>query len=137
MFSTFPSGWPGIGLLLLRTAAGLTSVIQGWLYLTDRSSATSEVWLVGMFVIVSGASLSIGFLTPVAGALVAVAAVVIGLSWLPPPTPNLFNAPLPTILVVIVATAVVFLGPGSLSLDRRLFGRREIIIPHVPRPPQV
>jgi hypothetical protein len=75
-------------------------------------------------------------LTPFAGALVALATVAMAVSLLPPPTPNLFDAPLPTILIVIVAFAVAFLGPGSFSLDCRLFGRREIIIPHPPRPKQ-
>jgi hypothetical protein len=37
-------------------------------------------------------------------------------------------------LVLAVAAAVVPLGPGALSLDARLFGRREIIIPRSPRP---
>jgi hypothetical protein len=32
--------------------------------------------------------------------------------------------------------AVVFLGPGAFSLDARLFGRREIIIPPVSRSPR-
>jgi uncharacterized membrane protein YphA (DoxX/SURF4 family) len=37
--------------------------------------------------------------------------------------------------VVAVAVALVLLGPGALSLDARLFGRREIIFPHERRPP--
>ena len=136
LFSTFPDGWPGVALLLLRATVGITAVIQGGMYLADRGSTTFEIWLVGLLVVVSGISLSIGFLTPVAGAMVALATIAIGFSWLPAPTPNLFNAPLPTILVVIVAAAIAFLGPGSLSFDCRLFGRREIIIPHPQRPPK-
>jgi hypothetical protein len=28
----------------------------------------------------------------------------------------------------------MLLGPGALSVDARLFGRREIVIPHQPQP---
>jgi uncharacterized membrane protein YphA (DoxX/SURF4 family) len=115
---------------------GITAIIQGGVYLADRNNPTAEIWLIGTLVVASGISLSIGFLTPFAGGLIAFATLGIALSWLPSPTPNFFNAPLPTILVIVVAAAVVFLGPGFLSLDCRLFGRREIIIPHSPRQPE-
>jgi hypothetical protein len=55
---------------------------------------------------------------------------------LPPPTPNLFDARLSAILAAIMAAAIVFLGPGAFSLDARMFGRREIIIPQAPRRPE-
>jgi len=32
-------------------------------------------------------------------------------------------------LFAVIALAVICLGPGAYSLDARLFGRREIIIP--------
>ena len=35
----------------------------------------------------------------------------------------------PLIFAGIMAAAIVFLGPGAFSVDARLFGRREIIIP--------
>jgi uncharacterized membrane protein YphA (DoxX/SURF4 family) len=87
----------------------------------------------GLTLLASGILLLVGFLTPVASALVALGTIGIALSWAPAPNPNLFNTPLSAILVVIVAAAVTFLGPGTASVDRRLFGRREIIIPHTPR----
>jgi hypothetical protein len=59
--------------------------------------------------------------------------IAISLSWAPQPEVNLFDAALPAILMTIVAAAVAFLGPGAFSVDARLFGRREIIIPHTPR----
>jgi hypothetical protein len=31
---------------------------------------------------------------------------------------------------VVLAAAVLCLGPGAFSVDARLFGRREVIIPH-------
>jgi putative oxidoreductase len=133
LFSSFPDQWAGIGLLLLRMAIGLIAVIQGGLYLLNRAGETFEAVAVGVAIAASGISLLIGFLTPLAGALIAVATMGIALSWLPPPTPNLFDAPVPLVLVVTVCAAVAFLGPGAFSVDSRLFGRRRIIIPDVRR----
>jgi uncharacterized membrane protein YphA (DoxX/SURF4 family) len=109
-------------------------VIQGGMYLADHGFPTFEMWVVGLAMVASGVLLLIGFLTPVASTLVALSTMGIAFVWFPPPTPNLFNTPLPAFLVVMVAAAVAFLGPGSASVDRRLFGRREIIIPHTRRP---
>jgi hypothetical protein len=39
--------------------------------------------------------------------------------------------------MVVDATAIALLGPGAFSLDARLFGRREILIPPDPRSPKV
>jgi uncharacterized membrane protein YphA (DoxX/SURF4 family) len=42
---------------------------------------------------------------------------------------ELFEAKLTTALATVIVVALVCLGPGAFSLDARLFGRREIIIP--------
>jgi hypothetical protein len=106
------------------------------MYLTDPSIGSIEGWFAGLIVIASGLSLLIGFLTPVAGVLTALATIGIARSWVPLATSNLFTTPLPAFLVVVIAAAITLLGPGAFSVDRRLFGRREIIIPHSPRMPR-
>jgi uncharacterized membrane protein YphA (DoxX/SURF4 family) len=128
-----------VGLLLLRGAAGVAGVVQGVVYLVgqaDHNNLTLEIWFAGILAVTSGVLLLIGFLTPAASALMALAVMGIALSWFPPPAPRLFDAPLPAVLVVVIAVAVALLGPGALSLDCRLFGRREIIIPQAVRPPK-
>jgi uncharacterized membrane protein YphA (DoxX/SURF4 family) len=122
----FPGGRPGSGLLLLRAAVGITAVTQGGIYLADWSSSTFGIWVVVLLTVASGVSLLIGFLTPVTCALAAAGTVLLRIQ---APTPILFDAELAILFVVIMATAIGFLGPGAFSVDSRLFGRREIIIP--------
>ena len=136
LFSTFPGGWPGAGLLLLRAAISITTIIQGALYLADPNSLTLGNGTVGLVAIVSGALLLSGFLTPVAGVLIGSGTLGITLGWLPAATRNLFDAELPAVFAVIMSAAIVFLGPGAFSVDARLFGRREIIIPPVSHSPR-
>jgi uncharacterized membrane protein YphA (DoxX/SURF4 family) len=111
-------------------------MIQGGVYLAESASGSVESSMVGLAILLSGVSLVVGFFTPVAGALVALITIGIERSWFPPTAPNLFSALLPAILVSLVAVAIALLGPGALSVDCRLFGRREIIIPQAPRAPR-
>lgn len=87
------------------------------------------MWVAGLVGLVAGAALLIGVLTPIAGVVGSLGAIGIGFSILAAPSPNLFDQKLTAVLAAIIAAAVVFLGPGAFSLDARLFGRREIIIP--------
>ena len=119
--------------MLLRVAVGSTVAIQAGIYFADRNNPASWAWSIGLAGLSSGISLLAGFLTPVAGTLAGVVVIGIASSWLPPASPNLFDSTLAAVLTVVVAVAVVLLGPGALSLDARLFGHREIIIPHVSR----
>jgi uncharacterized membrane protein YphA (DoxX/SURF4 family) len=93
------------------------------------------MWL-GLLGLAAGGSLLAGFLTPVAGVIVALGALGAALSVLPPPASNLLDAKLSLIFAGIITVAIVFLGPGAFSMDARLFGRREIIIPPPPRRPE-
>ena len=38
--------------------------------------------------------------------------------------------------VIVLTTAIALLGPGAFSIDARMFGRREILIPHTQRWPK-
>ena len=86
--------------------------------------------------IASAALLLIGFLTPLAGVVVALEAAGIGLSLLPACTRTLFDSYVSVVFAVAILLAIVTLGPGAFSVDARLFGRREIIIPPSSSPRQ-
>jgi hypothetical protein len=70
-------------------------------------------------------------MTPLAGALAALGSVGAAVSWLPSPA-NSPGAGVAGVLPVLVATAIALLGPGAISVDAALFGRREITIPRLP-----
>ena len=132
--STYPGGKPGIGLLLLRAAVGVTAIAQGGVYLSEPGHSTVGMWIVGLLVIASGALLLIGFLTKSAGVVVGLSSIGVALSLAPVPALNLFDTKLSIIFVIVIAAAIILLGPGAFSLDSRLFGRREIIIPPASHP---
>jgi uncharacterized membrane protein YphA (DoxX/SURF4 family) len=88
------------------------------------------MYVAGLFTAAVGVLLLIGFLTPVVSLTVAFGVMAIAMSWLPAPSQNLFDAKLAGIFAAIMSGALALLGPGAFSLDARLFGRREIIIPN-------
>jgi uncharacterized membrane protein YphA (DoxX/SURF4 family) len=126
LFSAFPRGRSGTALLVLRAALGIALFVQG----TKCMGADPGVWC-GLTVLTGGTLLTIGFLTPLAVVLVGLGAASIGLSWLPSCIPNFFDTRISILLAAAMLVAVLLLGPGAFSVDARLFGRREIIIPPV------
>ena len=101
----------------------MTAVIQGGVCLTDGA------WAVGMLAVTSGVSLLVGFLTPASAVVLGLNSLGIALSWVTAPSSNLFDTRLAIVLVITIVASIVLIGPGAYSLDARLFGRREIIIP--------
>lgn len=115
--------------MLLRIAAGVAAIIQGGCYFADSLPSSWPNSLFGGTLLLCGALLLIGLMTPIVCAPVGLAPVSLAAAWVAPPGVNLFDSALPAILMGVIATSLVLLGPGSISVDARLFGRREIIIP--------
>jgi uncharacterized membrane protein YphA (DoxX/SURF4 family) len=120
-----------VGLLLLRIVVGGAASLQGAVYLTHMNEPNALTWMAGLLAVVSGVALVAGFLTPASGAAAGLTTLFIVATWTPPGASVLIDRAAALVLVVD-ATALSLLGPGALSLDARLFGRREIIIPHNP-----
>ena len=129
MFSMFPEGWPGVGLLLLRASGGMFLIAQGIALFTDRHQLGFLALTVVFVLIAIGVVLLIGFLTRRAALLAAIIGISCALSW------SLVSSAGPLVtsttagLYIVISVAVICLGPGAFSLDARLFGRREIVIP--------
>jgi uncharacterized membrane protein YphA (DoxX/SURF4 family) len=127
-FSTFPDRLPGAGLLLLRAALGLALLVQGTAYFVDWHLLGLVTLIAALLSVASGALLLAGYLTPFATALAGLFCLCKAFSWLQESGFELFDAKLTIALAIVIAVALLCLGPGAFSVDSRLFGRREIII---------
>ena len=135
LFSGFPAGAPGAGLVLLRLMLGVYLIAQGVriavLFVDTVTSPTILASLTALAMLVGGALGAVGILTP-AAQITSVAAglvTVIDTLWVPAAVPG-FHVPWPLASVTtVMAVSLVFLGPGAYSIDAFLFGRREISIP--------
>jgi putative oxidoreductase len=123
LFSTFASGWPGLGLLLLRLLTGATLVHFGIANLREAPPLPAVVLQITG--VAAGILLLAGLFTPVAGTLSAIITVWIAFSrysshsgdpWFP-------------IVQAVLGAALAMVGPGAWSIDARLFGRRRIEFP--------
>ena len=119
LFSTFPDGWPGFGLLLLRL--GLSSHLI-FIAISDLSARPSEPLAVipNLVAAAGGIFLLAGLWTPIIGTLVAIDEVWIALSL---HSPGEEHTRIHICLAVICAS-MAMLGPGAWSIDARLYGRR-------------
>jgi putative oxidoreductase len=116
LFSTFASGFPGIGLLLQRL---ITAMALGW-FVFARFHGTPQHVSSALLLIDGGSALLllVGLWTPVAGAVIACCELWIVISGCGEPW-------LPLVLATLGAT-LAMIGPGAWSIDALLFGRKQI-----------
>ncbi|MGD0136807.1 MAG: hypothetical protein ABSE57_32590 [Bryobacteraceae bacterium] len=88
-----------------------------------------SAWAVGSLAIAVGAAIFVGFLTPAASAAATVGYLMMGVSPSLMTEANHHLRALTAFNLAAISAALALLGPGAFSLDARLFGRREIIIP--------
>ena len=113
LYSMFPTGGAGVGLLILRLCAAGMLLRNAML----RSTSVLPFWEVAGLILLA-ALLSIGVFTPVScvgSALIVIISCV--------DDPNLFDVA----SSLCVTSAVLLLGPGAFSVDARRFGRRRIL----------
>jgi uncharacterized membrane protein YphA (DoxX/SURF4 family) len=125
-FPDFPGGPAGLGLLIGRVALGLIFIAQGRFYLLERDPV---MWLLGALSSLLGFLLTLGFLTPVAGSLGMIGELMIWLTIIPGCSSSLNNSHYSLFLMGVLILEVLLVGPGAYSIDARIFGRREIVIP--------
>jgi len=102
-------------------------VMRCILYLGARHNLRLAVMATLFLTFVSAVFLLLGYRTRVAATVASIASIGSIFFWLSKSPPQ--ESSLSAALIGIIAAAVICLGPGSFSLDSRLFGRREIIIP--------
>lgn len=110
------------------------AVLTAGVFYLGEPSPTLATWSAGVFAIAMGILLVIGFMTPIAGMVVALMGVGLGLSVIPVSVPSPWSSELAVVFGLTILVAIIGLGPGAFSVDARVFGRREIIIPPVDYP---
>jgi putative oxidoreductase len=121
LFSTFADGWPGIGLMLLRLLTGVALIHFG----ITGILAGSPPLVIALHVIGGAAAifLLLGLFTPPAGALAAMAETGIAAARL---ASYCSGDPWVPVAEAVLAACLAMIGPGSWSIDARLFGRKHI-----------
>jgi hypothetical protein len=116
LFSMFPPGWPGLGLVLLRVSVAVS-------VLHDTYDTQKELpgWTLIALAVLS-VTLSAGFLTPMVAVLALVVRLVslIGVSG---------GGEGGICMTILSALALAMLGPGAYSIDACRFGRRVVVLP--------
>jgi len=118
LFSTFPDGPPGIGLLCLRVGAGIALIHYGVLGLSGEAGPLTVAW--DVIAAVAGILLLAGLWTPIAGAVVAILEL-----WIAALAKSDVSIHL---LLAALGAGLAMLGPGAWSVDARLFGRKRLDI---------
>jgi hypothetical protein len=123
LFSTFPDGWPGYGLLLQRCGIGIALIclsVETFLTGGKEPIATAREFVAAM----GGIFLIAGFLTPITGTLIVIDELWIALS--PSFSQSEFRWIHALLAVLVAGTAMV--GPGAWSFDALRFGRKRFDI---------
>jgi hypothetical protein len=124
LYSTFAQGPPGVGLLLIRLVAGITTLLLGLDPL--RSAPQLAAALFRAFSIGLGLLVIVGLWTPVAGTLLALNALWHAVAY----SEDRWYC----VVVGILGAALALLGPGMWSVDARLFGWKRLEISDRKRP---
>jgi putative oxidoreductase len=116
LFSTFPNGWPGCGLLLLRVSCGAPLLVIGSAKLWG-GQVDAAFWI-ELFSCLTAMLMLAGLWTPVAASSQAVLQGVLAFAG------GTFEWA--HLMLAITHISLVMLGPGSSSIDARLYGRKRI-----------
>lgn len=119
LFSTFPNGWPGLGLLLLRLGVGIALIswgVTGFFAASGEPAAIARASIEALGAIL----LMAGLWTPVAGAVIVLDELWIAFSIYASPPDGHWNH----VFLAVLTAGVAMLGPGAWSIDARLFGRK-------------
>jgi uncharacterized membrane protein YphA (DoxX/SURF4 family) len=125
-FSGFPTGYPGLALLLLRVVVGGAASSQAWLLIAVNHGVVNTYVVVTLLAFVTGLALIIGFMTPIASLLLSAGGLLLTLDSSVLEHLLLFESGMARLEFIAMSAALISLGPGALSLDARLYGRREI-----------
>ena len=124
-FSGFPSGCPGFALLLLRFGVGGTSGLQSAFFIAATHHAMGST-LAAALAIITSLALVVGLMTPIVTAVLCLGGIVATIDFGIVGYMPLFESAFSRLEFIVMSAALICLGPGAVSLDARLYGRRGI-----------
>jgi len=136
-YSTFPGGRFGIGLLILRTTAGVATVFFGGILISRLGAfAAGQAsylchLILGLLLLSSGIFLILGLMVPAVSIMMTgleLVAAYISLTVADPLQGKEFGS-IALLLLASISIALFLLGPGAYSIDARIYGRKRIFIP--------
>jgi hypothetical protein len=132
-FSSFPSGRAGAALLVLPLVIGASARLEDSLFI-DRNHAPAYVATIAAASVANRGS-GPDHRIPDADCecIFCLIGAVIMVS-IPPAALLPFNSRMAAFEFVVMSAVLVILGPGAISVDARLFGRREVAIRRASRP---
>jgi len=116
MFSTFPNGWPGRGLLLLRFAAGVPLFVQ--CFTSGLNTSSGGVAWTNVAGLSASALVAAGIWSPLGAVGLALTE-----AWIAFGAGEIDSE---HTMRVFIGLSLLMLGPGSWSIDARLYGRKRI-----------
>jgi putative oxidoreductase len=118
LYSTFPTGKPGVGLLLLRLAAGCSLIVERIQMMLPMPP--SPLWEINIALILIGICICLGLWTPIMAGLEAIGELLMTVT-----DPGHYESHL---LLTILGISLAMLGPGAWSIDGLIFGRKRITV---------
>jgi len=123
LYSTFPNGWPGTGLVALRVAIGAYMIRSGFEIFQSVHFGLGAIQIAAVAL---GLSLLAGFWTPIAGLMAAFLQI-----------PGLLHGreTAGNLLAAAIGIGLASLGPGAWSVDALRYGRKRISLRNNPESP--
>ena len=123
LYSTFPNGWPGTGLVALRVAIGAYMIRSGFEIFQSVHFGLGAIQIAAVAL---GLSLLAGFWTPIAGLMAAFLQI-----------PGLLHGreTAENLLAAAIGIGLASLGPGAWSVDALRYGRKRISLRNNPESP--
>ena len=134
-FSTLSGARAALGLLFLRLALGLYAFSEGSAMLHAQAAATHAWWAIGYVWWLLAAAIVLGFLTALFSGVMGILILTLPFLHVESAGMQAFPDSVPGAAVaLLLVAAILCTGAGAASIDARMFGRREIIIPRNTKP---